>query len=68
MKGDREIICDDGTGPGKQKRKRITHGKAAEWKEGDRIVDSGGNELTVRVFQTVPSVYFGLYHYQSLFT
>ena len=53
MKGDREIICDDGTGPGKQKRKRITHGKAAEWKEGDRIVDSGGNELTVRVFQTV---------------
>ena len=45
IKGDREIICDDGTGPGKQKRRRITRGTAAEW-TGTDIQDIRGNLLT----------------------
>ena len=51
MKGDREVICDDGNGPGQQKRNRITKGIAAKW-QGTSIVDSEtGNLLTARVLK-----------------
>ena len=60
MKGDREVICDDGNGPGQQKRNRITKGIAAKW-QGTSIVDSDGNVLTARVFQIMRSMHYNLY-------
>ena len=58
MKGDREIICDDGSGPGQQIRNRITKGIAAKWQAGTSIVDSDGNSLTARVSQTVTVLFY----------
>ena len=60
MKGDREVICDDGNGPGQQKRNRITKGIAAKW-QGTSIVDSDGNVLTARVLKIMRSMHYLIY-------
>ena len=57
MKGDRDVICDDGSGPGQQKRNRITKGIAAKWQAGTSIVDSEGNTYLVIVIIVEFSMY-----------